>query len=213
MKNFTIHQATGKIFEGSNMNQAARVCGVSNTYMRKMLRKAIAEGQRSFTIKNGSFQISFNEEVVRDFAAEMASKAIKGKFVDGYLIKDDSMNEYNDCGVRALAWAANVEYKIAHESFRKFANRRNRQGVYNFQIRKAIEGLKAEGTIKGFQGATEIEGFHRMTINQFIEKFPRGRFICQCHGHAFAIINGLVYDNADRTSGRHQIKCAWRIDI
>lgn len=197
------------------MNQAARVCGVSNTYMRKMLRKAIAEGKRSFTIKNGSFQISFNEAVVRDFAAEMASKAVNGKFVPGYLIADNSFAEWNDCGVRAVAWAANVEYKIAHQAFEKYAKRKRRQGVYNYQIREAIAGLQEEKRIKTWEYDSEFKpsSFHRMSINQFIEKNPRGRFVCVCHGHAFAIVNGMVYDNSDRTSGRHQIKAIWKINL
>lgn len=208
MKAFQISKSRcGIIFEGSNMAEAARVCGVSTTYMRKVLLKNLAKGNESFTIKSDLFRITFSQGLI-DFAKKHAGEARFGKFVNGYLIKDSHLDDRNDCGVRALAWAANIKYAEAHEAFRIHAGRKKGQGVYDHQIDEAIKGIAGEGKIKIIE-----KKFIHQTINRFVDENPEGRFYCVVRGHAFAIVNGIVYDNANRTTGRHRIQRIWQVAL
>ena len=50
------------------------------------------------------------------------------------------------------------------------------------------------------------------TIEQFLRHNPRGVFYVTCRGHAFAIVDGKVFDNGAVRTTRRRIVQAWRVD-
>lgn len=72
----------GIIFNGSNMSEAARVCGVSGTYIRKMIAKNIEAGNGSFSIKKDLFRI--NLEMIKDssISFEDAINPIREEYIN-----------------------------------------------------------------------------------------------------------------------------------
>ena len=134
-----------------------------------------------------------------------SSVSIKG--YDSELAK----NEKNDCFVRALASATNVNYDIAHKFSKDFFNRENKKGVYFTGA--TIEPLEKNGltidkkefdfSVLGRMRITNAYRLHGKTIHRqktvksFIKDNPKGTFIVGVAGHAFTIKDGVLIDNAD----------------
>lgn len=78
------------------------------------------------------------------------------------------------------------------------------KGMTSEQVEKAFSSVRKYKFVKGSYSPN-----NRITINQFTKKHPKGRFFCMCRGHAFAIVDGVVYDHTQ--SPRRQIKYAWRV--
>jgi hypothetical protein len=93
-------------------------------------------------------------------------------------IKDD-----NNCTIRAFAIAYGMSYKDAHY-MGELAGRPNGEGYWMWKImEKAAEF--------GYE-YKEYNGYD--TLATFLKKNPIGRYICVRKGHAFAVINGKIYD-------------------
>ena len=122
--------------------------------------------------------------------------------------------EWNDCTVRAVANAAGIQYDDAHALCKKFFKRRFRQGTQTRLI--VTESHKLFKSI-GFEveKRTVSEYFNLRgtfgTINQFVKRHPRGRYLLSVRGHSLAIVDGVAYDNASRTSGRHRVLSARKL--
>lgn len=110
------------------------------------------------------------------------------------------MHETNDCSVRAFAVAADITYAKSH-ALHRFVGRIDRKGTYRHQSAKVAEML----------GGKRVE-MARMTVARFIRENPVGAFWVARSGHAFAIVNGIVYDWAYGTSERSRVVVAYRMD-
>jgi hypothetical protein len=98
-----------------------------------------------------------------------------------------SIQEANDCTIRALAIAASIPYDYAHKIGRE-AGRKNKKG---FHPQKLLKYAKKE------YGITYRKTRHKkITIQKFIKLNPTGRYYVATNVHAFAIINGAIYDMA-----------------
>lgn len=110
-----------------------------------------------------------------------------------------TFNEINDCTVRALSVAMNINYDIAH----KFCAKHNRWPRKGFSPLKLFEEKVINGKIKlpwkRFKGIILIAKIpkRRMTIPTFIKRYPEGKFVCVKSGHAFAVIDGKIFGQND----------------
>ena len=113
------------------------------------------------------------------------------------------MNEHNDCTVKAWSNVFDCPYQNAH-TWLKAHGRRNRIGLYEKEIRRALDACK-KALVKYGPYSTD----NRITVSAFCKKHPKGRFYVCSNGHAFCIKDGIVYDH--HHGPRRQIKFAARV--
>lgn len=135
-----------------------------------------------------------------------ASKEIKN-----YTSSSIAKSESNDCFVRAMAAATNVDYDTAHAFVKKEFNRENNKGTQNFEITKTMKNLEKNGlTIGNKNFEVEVlakplltnkyklygEIINRMkTVKSFIKGLPKGTFVVLVSKHAFVVKDGTLIDN------------------
>lgn len=95
-----------------------------------------------------------------------------------------SFAEHNDCTVRAVAIAAQVDYAKAHHAM-KVEGRRNRCGAYP---RQYFDALKKMGMM------LTDRTFHSCTARTIAQQFPRGTFLVQVSRHVFCMRDGVIHD-------------------
>jgi len=80
-------------------------------------------------------------------------------------------------------------------------------------------------TSKGFHSKTLIDFFNRnsstkfvpvklrksMTVERFCKKYSKGSFYARKRNHAFAIVDGDVYDMPGQATPRSMVKHAWKL--
>ncbi len=147
----------------------------------------------------------------------MALRRIPTKMV---VFPSERAHETNDCAVIALAHVAGISYAEAHAMF-KLAGRKNREGTTNRVIRDAC---LAQGAIKRFhywsKPARICDGDYASwwrrgsnlspTLAKFLQQNPVGRFLVVKPGHAFAILDGVVYDNRSSAGARDRIEFSYQ---
>ena len=119
-------------------------------------------------------------------------------------------NETNDCFVRALAVAAEVDYDTAHQVAKETFKREDRKGTFGAMISAAF--LKAEEA--GMQvgknliavtvlGKTHLKNRYKLkgeiiwrkkTLKSFIETHQKGTYIVTVAGHALTVKDGELLD-------------------
>jgi hypothetical protein len=128
--------------------------------------------------------------------------------------------ENNDCVVRALAIAADIDYSLAHKWAKQCLQREDGKGVYGTipkmnllaqnnltilskSIKSAGKMINKDYTQKPVQ----------YTVGTFPRKFNKGRFLVIVRGHALAVVDGVVYDNNmfKETGFRRPIRAAFQI--
>lgn len=119
---------------------------------------------------------------------------------DDFRYKGD--NRY--CCVVALMKVMDCSYDKAYKWCRDKGGRLKGRGMLLSEIDKMFEAMSNTPYRKGPYSKVQ-----RITINQFIKKHPEGRFFCANRGHAFAIIDGVLYDHT--TKPRRQIYYAVRV--
>ena len=154
------------------------------------------------------------------------SEAIKG--YDNSVI---AKGEDNDCVVRAIASAFNIEYDKSNKFVAETFERRPRQGTRGFvcmmnkisreRIRIGRKCCKIMG--KPMQYSTyftlnydvKVKGKvvnRRMTVGTFIKKYPVGTYVITVNRHAFTVKNGVVIGNVqDSMRKRKIIEAAWKV--
>lgn len=120
-------------------------------------------------------------------------------------------NEKNDCFVRALAAATDVNYDVAHNFTKEYFGRVDGKGVYFTGA--TIDPLRENGLSLGSKefdfkvlnkqritNAYKLYGemvYRQKTVKSFIKDNPKGTYIVGVAGHAFTIKDGTLIDNAD----------------
>lgn len=127
-------------------------------------------------------------------------------YIVGYKESVTAKGEKNDCVVRAVASTFNLKYDIAHEFIAEEFNRQPRKGTFGTAIklsnRNNILGTKYEIIPKQdleYPGSLR----HQMnegkpteiTLNIFLEKYSKGKYLIIVKQHAFSIIDGDVIGN------------------
>lgn len=95
------------------------------------------------------------------------------------------IKDRRDCTIRALAVSAGIPYEYAHKIGRE-AGRKNGKG---FHPEKLLKYAKKEYGI-----TYKKKRYKSITIQRFIKENPTGRYYVATNVHAFAIINGNIYD-------------------
>ena len=98
--------------------------------------------------------------------------------------------EINDCVVRALSLAFNVEYTKAHALCAK-AGRKPRRGM----LRKQTDAVIKQLTGKPSAEMDKLPRGGRQTLATFARDNAKGKWIVIKRGHAVALIDGVYHDN------------------
>jgi hypothetical protein len=116
------------------------------------------------------------------------------------------------CFQRALANATGLDFDVIYQkSLRTGIKKAGRGGsnVWKFDRENptrstAVACHKCTG-LTGWKSMKHLYRKAGLTLNQFVKRFPVGTFVIVVRGHALAIVDGVVYDNKDRVSGRHRV--------
>lgn len=114
--------------------------------------------------------------------------------------------ETNDCTVISFTQVWDTTYDLAHKHLKKQFRRPNRGGPSWANCHKAVELCpKTKITDMGYTRDNKI------TINQFIERHPKGRYWVFVSGHALAIIDGVLYDHSYKLKRR--VILAFKVEL
>jgi hypothetical protein len=119
-------------------------------------------------------------------------------------------SEGKDCAVKALQAVTGVPYRDAHQWASVHFGRRNGQGTTTWD--KTLTSLSTEhSTIFGYRIFKQVanvgtrlkriryHGLLRVPAYQTLESFVRshrtGRYLVASNNHAWAVIDGIVYDS------------------
>jgi len=119
-------------------------------------------------------------------------------------------NEKNDCFVRALAVAADVDYETAHQTAKEIFGREDKKGTNGFMTFKVFDNARKAGLMIGRKvikadvlGRVDIKNKYKVkgeviwrkkTLKSFVESHKTGRYIVTVAGHALAVIEGELQD-------------------
>lgn len=156
---------------------------------------------------------------------------------DAGRVREGFAGETNDCAVVALAHAAGIPYRDAHAAYAQ-AGRRPRRGTKKFLLLRGIQyALENRGmTVKPLpvpltsfvREDVVLRSFYTrsgrvarvrrtrrvggVTVAQFLRTLPkRGRFFLGSTTHAFAVVDGVRYDNQSRPVMRAKMSVAYEI--
>lgn len=109
------------------------------------------------------------------------------------------VGDNNDCAVRALSTATGISYAECSEMFQLAGRRKDCGTPWSYAV-NVHEGI----------GLVKIKTY-RETINQFVAAHPAGAFVVYIHGHAIAVVDGIIHDWQHTTGPRHQVWGAWAV--
>lgn len=161
-------------------------------------------------------------------------------FKNGYAVcgnNETAKREKNDCVVRAIANACDIDYAQAHQFVKEKFNRKNGKGTFLFNtIMKGIKEIqfKEVGQLNLFEapGVKNVEHIGEMpklggklrnpkykhkpvafTVKEFARKFNKGNYLLAVNKHALAIKDGVIVDNGNyQIDGyRRVVESAFRI--
>jgi hypothetical protein len=110
------------------------------------------------------------------------------------------------CTVNAFAIAAQVPFFMAQAALRG-AGRRESRG---FSLQPGVN-KNFTGKVAGFKLTRVTRGCQRLAW--FLQNHPVGRFYVEGRRHAFAVVNGVVVNDASRTrpSSTSVVEAAYKI--
>jgi hypothetical protein len=119
--------------------------------------------------------------------------------------------ERADCSVRALAIAAGMSYADAYQAFKEAGREDGKRTSWAVSCRlyERLGFCRHETRTCRYDGRRIAASY--MTVAQLIRGHPKGRFILNRRGHAFALIDGVVHDWASGTGPRSRVRAAWKI--
>ena len=136
----------------------------------------------------------------------LTSKSIKG-IVNSEIAK----NEKNDCFVRALAAATDMDYDTTHQEVKDQFGRVNNKGTENHMIIGQMLNAEENGLVIGDNrfsvkvlGKTRTHNTYKLygelikrkkTVKSFIKDNPKGNYVVTVSKHALAIVDGKLIDN------------------
>lgn len=94
--------------------------------------------------------------------------------------------ERRNCTVIALAASAGIPYDIAH----RIAEQAGRQKNRGFVSSKLLKYYNKHVGKTAFRKSKRSP----ITVQKFCKRYPTGRYFVRKRGHAFAIVDGVVYD-------------------
>ena len=150
-----------------------------------------------------------------------SSNAIKG-YTESKIAKSES----NDCVVRAIASAADMDYDSAHQFVKETFCRKNGKGTSGFHYTmnmmtkngnkingKSVEKITEEhNTMLYYVVVKGVKKLRNTTTGSFIKKYSKGTYVVTVKGHAFSIKEGVVIGNIeDGKKMKKHIDGVWKI--
>ena len=150
-----------------------------------------------------------------------SSNAIKG-YTESIIAK----SENNDCVVRAIASAVDMDYDSAHQFVKETFKRKNGKGTFGFgagmnllsKNGKQINGKDIQiiseqyDTMLYYVVVKGIKKLRATTTTSFLKKYPVGSYVVVVKNHAFTIKDGVVIGNVeDGKKMKKHIVGAWKI--
>tara|TARA_R110000772_G_scaffold149751_3_gene260436 strand:+ start:648 stop:1148 length:501 start_codon:yes stop_codon:yes gene_type:complete len=161
-------------------------------------------------------------------------------FKSGYAVSGSDQtakSEKNDCVVRAIANACDVNYSQAHKYVGEVFDRKKGDGVKYFQTimdktnmmrfdevgqlnmfdEGIVRSIKSLGKMPKFGGDLCNPKYKHKpvayTVKAFAQAFNKGKYIVAVNGHALAICAGVVMDNDNYQYGgyRRVVESAYQI--
>jgi hypothetical protein len=144
------------------------------------------------------------KEVIK-VAIRLAEHGIKG-----YSDSPIAQGETNDCFVRAVAAAVDVDYDTAHSYVAEKYNRKPRKGTYGvvrgLRNSEQILGKKIQELGEELVPGKPTYGLHlvmrykcygqiverQMTFKSFVKNYSKGTYILLVKNHAFCLKDGIV---------------------
>jgi len=137
-------------------------------------------------------------------------------------------NEKNDCVVRAVATAADISYRTAHEFCKNVFGRVEKRGTNNMNIVTQMlsaetSGIELEGKKFGVKvlGKSRIRNRYKLkgeiiwrqkTLKSFIQDNPKGRYMVMIANHALTVKDGEVYDwKSNRFKPTTKVQAAYEL--
>lgn len=115
--------------------------------------------------------------------------------------------ESNDCTVRALATVTGLPYEKAHAILANFGRQRNKGVVMAQFMHEAWRGI-----ISGLEAfKVQILPYDGLTVERFLRRNPKGRYLVSIRQHVFAVIDGKAYDTGLSRS-RSRVDGLWKIE-
>lgn len=120
--------------------------------------------------------------------------------------------EKNDCTVRALANAGEIDYFDAHNLLSKHG-RKKYCGAKFTTMKKAYDeaGFVLESVHGTTMQAKFVERFTNrkaqegVTLGKLLPKLAFGNYIVNVTGHAVAVVNGKIIDTFDNPAGKRVV--------
>ena len=131
--------------------------------------------------------------------------------IKGIKNSEIAKNENNDCFVRALAAATDMDYDTTHQEVKDQFGRKNNKGTENHMIIGQMLNAEENGLVIGDKrfsvnvlGKARTHNTYKLygelikrkkTVKSFIKDNPKGSFILTVSKHALAIVDGKLIDN------------------
>ena len=148
------------------------------------------------------------------------------EFIKGAKESPLARSESNDCVVRAIASASEMDYDSAHQFVKEKFKRQNRKGTYGFgsimnlmskngeKINgKSVEIISEEyNTMLYYVTVKGVKTLRHTTTSSFIKRYPKGTYVVTVRGHAFTIKDGVVIGNVeDGKKMKKRINGVWKL--
>ena len=148
------------------------------------------------------------------------------EFIKGAKESPLAKSESNDCVVRAIASAAEMDYDSAHQFVKEKFKRKNRKGTYGFGVTmnlmskngekingKSVEIISEQyNTMLYYVVVKGVKTLRNTTTSSFIKRYPKGTYVVTVNRHAFTIKDGVVIGNIDDGKKmRKRINSVWKI--
>ena len=148
------------------------------------------------------------------------------EFIKGAKESPLAKSESNDCVVRAIASASEMDYDSAHQFVKEKFKRKNRKGTYGFgsimnlmsKNGEKINGKSVEiiseqyNTMLYYVTVKGVKTLRNTTTSSFIKRYPKGTYVVTVNRHAFTIKDGVVIGNIeDGKKMKKHIQGVWKI--
>ena len=113
--------------------------------------------------------------------------------------------ETDDCAVRSLAVVCGVEYRKAHNLLKRWGRRNGKPfALCAFLCRRNVLNTENEWMPFGIRRG--------IRVNDFLQLYPQGSYIVYVRAHVFAVIDGVLYDEARELAGNQIIFSAFKFN-
>lgn len=113
----------------------------------------------------------------------------------------EAANETNDCTVVSLAFLMDWRYEKARTAMRVAGGRSERKPA---SLHAATSIMPQMDQILGICPDKGI------SLAEFCQAHPRGRYWVAVTGHALAVVNGQIHDHSHKP--RRRVRAAWRVN-